>query len=230
MHQNQQIRNCLQLLDWLRESVPASEVVLTTGFGMEGCALVDLCDRADLRIDIADIETGNLFAETRVLRSQLVGRYSRHRFSTWDPILSLEQQAAEYGPELWHRDPDLCCELRKVEPMRRGLSRYRVWLTAVRRGQSADRSRLSKVSWNGRFGILQVNPLLDWEREHIWNYVRENRVPHNPLHHQGYPSIGCRHCTRPAAEATSISDYSRAGRWAGWDKTECGLHSRQGGE
>jgi phosphoadenosine phosphosulfate reductase len=134
--------------------------------------------------------------------------------------LTLEEQEAEHGPELWNRDPDACCALRKVEPMRRALSSVDCWVAGVRRADSSSRSKTPKFAWDKRFNLWKLNPLADWTERDVWNYIREHHLPYNPLHDRGYPSIGCTHCTRPVEPGGDLRD----GRWTGLAKTECGIN------
>ncbi|HEU4705706.1 MAG TPA: phosphoadenylyl-sulfate reductase [Solirubrobacterales bacterium] len=134
--------------------------------------------------------------------------------------LTLEEQEAEHGPELWNRDPDACCALRKVEPMRRALSSVDCWVAGVRRADSSTRSKTPKFAWDKRFNLWKLNPLADWTERDVWNYIREHHLPYNPLHDRGYPSIGCTHCTKPVEPGGDLRD----GRWSGLAKTECGIN------
>jgi phosphoadenylyl-sulfate reductase (thioredoxin) len=135
--------------------------------------------------------------------------------------LTPETQEQVYGPSLWSADPDLCCRLRKLEPMREALRRREAWITAIRRDQTAARAAARVVEWDYQFKLVKINPLAHWSRRDVWSYIASNGVPYNPLHDQGYPSIGCTHCTR----AVGNGEEDRAGRWAGRAKTECGLHA-----
>lgn len=164
------------------------------------------------------LDTDLLFEETYETRDRLEERYGIrfHRYSS----IMLEQQARLYGDELWSRDPDSCCAIRKVEPMRSALSAVDCWVSGIRRADSRTRANAPKFGWDGRFGLWKLNPIADWSEDEVWRYLREREVPYNPLHDRGYPSIGCTHCTRkPGA-----GEDARAGRWAGSEKTECGLH------
>jgi phosphoadenosine phosphosulfate reductase len=164
------------------------------------------------------LDTDVLFEETYATRDALQERYGIrfHRYSS----ITLEQQAGLHGDALWNRDPDACCGIRKVEPMRSALAAVDCWVSGIRRADSQTRAKAPKFAWDKRFGLWKLNPLADWSEEQVWDYVREHDIPYNPLHDQGYPSIGCTHCTRkPAA-----GEDARAGRWAGSEKTECGLH------
>lgn len=197
-------------------------IAFATGFGPEGCVLLDVIARHRLPIDVLTLDTGLLFSETYALWRQLETRY-RLRIRAVRPALGVEAQAAVHGPRLWERDPDRCCALRKVEPLRQVLAGLDAWVTAIRREQTADRADASVLERDPRFGLVKVNPLAGWSRDDVWAYVRENRVPVNPLHERGYPSIGCRPCTTPVG----LGEDPRAGRWRQRAKTECGLHLRR---
>ena len=129
---------------------------------------------------------------------------------------SLGRQAAAHGDALWSRSPDLCCAIRKVAPLARALAGLDGWITGVRRDQSPTRAATPKLAWDERHELWKASPLADWSDDDVWTYVREHELPVNPLHERGYASIGCTHCTLPGD--------GREGRWAGDDKTECGLH------
>src|SRR5882757_1921568 len=156
------------------------------------------------------LDTDVLFPETYETRDRLSEALG----------ISLEEQAAEFGDELWKHDPDGCCGIRKVEPMRRALSSVDCWVAGVRRGDSSTRSKTPKLAWDRKFGLWKLNPLADWTERDVWNYIREHHLPYNPLHDHGYPSIGCTHCTQPVDPGGS----SRDGRWVGLAKTECGIN------
>jgi phosphoadenosine phosphosulfate reductase len=211
------------LIKWALDRFSTQRVVITTQFGMEGCALIDMCARHGRPLTVVYLDTMFLFPETYALRDRLAERHPHVRFVNRGTDLSPDQQARQYGPELWKRAPNLCCRIRKVLPMERVLRESDVWITSIRRSQSASRSNVRVLEWDWSFAVLKFAPLAAWSREDVWNYIRDNDVPHNPLHHQGYPSIGCTHCTA-RVEGATVTDYSRAGRWNGMDKTECGLH------
>jgi phosphoadenosine phosphosulfate reductase len=164
------------------------------------------------------LDTDVLFDETYETRDRLADFLGIHfdRYSN----LTIPEQARLYGDELWNRDPDACCGIRKVEPMRRALSEVDCWAAGVRREDSASRAKSPKFGWDKRFGIWKINPLADWSESDVWNYIHEHHLPYNPLHDQGYPSIGCTHCTKPVGPG----EDPRAGRWAGASKTECGIN------
>lgn len=188
--------------------------------------LLDLLARTQVPARILYIDTGFLFSETLKLRDRLQSRYAQLEFVPVVPGLTAEEQAATHGPELWRQDPDRCCSLRKVEPLREALVDVDVWITGLRRGQGGSRAHLEPVEWDDQYGVVKVNPLVDWTREQVWQHVVDHDVPFNPLHLEGYPSVGCVQCTVPVP-GSGPADYSRAGRWQGTGKTECGLHREQ---
>lgn len=215
------------VLEWLKtrfaKELAYGRVVMTTSFGMEGCVLIDLIDRAGLDVPIIYLDTGFFFEETHDLRRRLEQRYPRLAFINRGTDLSPEDQARQFGPELWKSDPAACCDLRKVEPMRDVMEGVDVWLTALRRGQSKTRANLPIAGVDAQYGVVKVSPLAEWDRPQVWQYIQAHDVPYNVLHERGYPTVGCTHCTK-AVPGSQAWDYSREGRWAGTEKTECGLH------
>jgi phosphoadenosine phosphosulfate reductase len=212
------------VLRWAIEEF-SSDVALATGFGAEGCVLVAMLSairpiKTGMRVFYLD--TDLLFPETYALRDQLEARYGV-KFERRATNLSLSAQAAEYGERLWEREPDLCCRLRKVEPLREMLGGMRAWVTAVRRDQSPAREHIGIAEWDEKFGLIKINPLAKWSASDVWNYIAKHEVPYNPLHDEGYPSIGCVPCTTPV----QIGEAPRAGRWRGTLKKECGIHERR---
>lgn len=201
-------------------------VALACSFGVEDCVLVDVVGRARLPVEIFTIDTGFLFAETYALWSRLEERHGvRIRAVKGDAPAVVP--AGEPPP--WERDPDGCCDVRKVRPLRAALGALGpegAWVTGIRRDQTPDRAGARVFEWDARFGLAKVNPLVAWTSEDVWRHARAHQVPTNPLHEQGFPSIGCAPCTSPVRPG----EDPRAGRWRGREKTECGLHVRGGGE
>lgn len=212
-----------ELVVWSLERFAQRRMIMTTAFGMEGCALIDMYARHGARLTVGYVDTMFYFPETYKLRDQLIERYPTISFVGQCPPLTPEEQAAQYGEELWKTNPDLCCRLRKVEPMAELMKGVDAWITGLRRSQSATRANLRAVEWDWKFQVVKINPLATWEREQVWEYIQVNQVPYNELHEQGYPTVGCTHCTKPVA-GLKIGEYSRTGRWSGTQKTECGLH------
>jgi phosphoadenosine phosphosulfate reductase len=164
------------------------------------------------------LDTELLFPETYETRDALAERYGIdfERFAG----ISLAEQEQAYGANLWRRDPDACCGIRKVEVMHEALSDIDCWVSGIRRVDSETRAGAAKFGWDKRFGLWKLNPLADWDDKQIWNHLKDNHVPYNPLHDHGYPSIGCMPCTSMPGEG----EEARAGRWAGTDRTECGIN------
>lgn len=212
------------LIEWTLEQFSAQQMVITTGFGMEGCVLIDLYAAHEVPLDVIYLDTGFFFPETHHLINQLKARYPHLNFINRGTRLTPEQQADRYGDQLWKTNPDLCCELRKVDPMREALSEVDVWVTALRRSQGPSRAHLRVAEWNDKYNVLKISPLATWSRQEVRNHVKAQGVPYNALHDRDYPSVGCTHCTQ-AVTGLSPEDYSREGRWAGTEKTECGLHT-----
>jgi phosphoadenylyl-sulfate reductase (thioredoxin) len=191
-----------------------------TGLGAEGCVLVDIVARHELPIDIYILDTGVLFPETYELWKRIEERY-RITIRAVKPLRTMAEQALDEGPALWERDPDRCCQLRKLEPQARENEKFDAWISALRREQTGERAQAQVFERDRRFGLVKVNPLVTWTNTEVWTYVLRNRVPYNPLHDSGYPSIGCHLCTSPVLPG----EDPRAGRWRGKAKTECGLHT-----
>lgn len=206
------------VLRWAVEEF-GPDVALATGFGAEGCVLVAMVSQISTGARVFYLDTDLLFPETYALRDRLEARYGVH-FERRATRLSLAAQAEEHGERLWERRPDLCCQLRKIEPLKQMLSGLRGWITAIRREQSPARANVGVVERDAKFGLIKINPLARWSSRDVWNYIAKYDVPYNSLHDHGYPSIGCAPCTTPI----KIGEDPRAGRWRGTQKTECGLH------
>jgi phosphoadenosine phosphosulfate reductase len=195
-------------------------VEIASGFGPEGMVLIDMAARVEPKLRIFTLDTDFLFPETYNLMEQIEKRYGT-RVERLKSELTPEDQEQVHGMALWKRDPDACCNLRKVEPLRKKLAHLRAWITSIRRDQTAERANALKVEWDAKFHLVKINPLADWTTARIWRYIHDHNLAYNPLHDRGYPSIGCTHCTRSVLP----SEDARAGRWAGFNKTECGLHT-----
>lgn len=196
-------------------------IAFATGFGVEGCLLIDVIARGKLPIDLFTLDTGLLFPETRELWRRLEERYGV-TIRAVRPERTVAEQAAEFGDRLWEREPDRCCGMRKVLPLRGALEGFHAWVSAIRRDQTRERANMRVVEWDQGFGLVKVNPLAVWSGREVWSYVRQNEVPFNALHERGYPSIGCVPCTSPVLPA----EDPRAGRWRGREQKECGIHAR----
>jgi phosphoadenosine phosphosulfate reductase len=195
---------------------------LTCSWQKQSSVLVHMVSELGLEIDVIELDTHLFFRETYEARERLVRRYGLKLIRP--EIVTVAEQHRSEGPNLWEREPDRCCHIRKVEPLLRALEPYDAWISGIRRDQSPSRAGAEKLERSERYGVWKVQPLADWNELSIWRYIVANDVPYNPLHDAGYRSIGCIPCTRP----TGPNEEERAGRWAGSDKLECGIHP--GGE
>lgn len=207
-----------EILRWAVESF-APDLALATGFGPEGVVLLHLISQIAPETTVFYLDTDLLFPETYALRDELETRLGI-KFTRVHSGLSVEAQVVEHGPELWARDPNTCCYLRKVEPLRKFLATQRAWVTGIRRDQTRHRANTALVEWDLPNGLVKLNPLAAWTNDQVWDHIQAHDLPFNKLHRQGYPSIGCWPCTR----AVAPGEDPRAGRWAAFDKTECGIH------
>lgn len=191
------------------------DVSLACSFQKEESVLLDMLLEREPSARVFALDTHVLFPETYEVWRQVEQRYGITVEVFEGP--SLGRQAAIHGEALWERNPDLCCAIRKIGPLGAALSGLRGWITGVRREQAPSRATTPKLGWDERHELWKASPLADWTDADVSAYVRERDLPVNPLHEQGYASIGCTHCTLPGT--------GREGRWAGGDKTECGLHA-----
>ncbi len=207
-----------EILRWaVGEFHPGLTLACSFG-GPSGMALLDMLMKIERGVEVFYLDTGYLFPETLQLRDVAAERYGFQPVA-YKPLLAPEDQAARYGEALWTRDPDLCCELRKVEPNRRALAGKRAWISGLRRDQTETRASIDVVEWDAQFELVKVNPLAAWTEKDVWSYIVRHGVPYNALHNQSYPSIGCTNCTRPVKPG----EDPRSGRWQGFDKMECGI-------
>jgi phosphoadenosine phosphosulfate reductase len=194
-------------------------LAIASSFGAEDVVLIDIAAKLDVPFRVFTLDTDFLFPETYALIEKIEKRYGiivERAKSELTPAA----QAEQHGAALWASKPDLCCQLRKVEPLKKHLAGLAAWVTGVRRDQAPTRANTRKLEWDGKFNLVKLNPLADWTWNQVWEYVRAHDVPYNPLHDQNYPSIGCTYCTRPVQPG----EDPRAGRWSGFNKIECGLH------
>lgn len=205
-----------------REYAPAA---LASSLSAEDMVLADLIARHRLAIEVFVLDTGRLHGDTLDLIGRLEARYGLTvRVYQPDPE-AVREYVSHFGRDAFYRDPELrksCCSIRKVEPLKRALSGKRAWFTGLRREQSPVRGGVTTQEFDAVHGLAKFNPLADWSEAEVWDYIRRHEVPYNPLHDQGYRSIGCAPCTRPVVSG----EGARAGRWW-WEAgatAECGIH------
>jgi phosphoadenosine phosphosulfate reductase len=196
-----------------------TELSIASSFGAEDVVLIDMASRLGQPFRVFTLDTDFLFPETYALIDAVEEHY-HIKVERTQAALTPEVQAEKYGAALWASHPDQCCQIRKVEPLTKYLATLQAWVTGIRRDQAPTRANTRKLEWDARFGLVKINPLADWTWAQLWDYIKENNVPYNPLHDQNYPSIGCTYCTRPV----QLGEDPRAGRWSGTGKIECGLH------
>ncbi len=206
-----------ELLRWAHDEF-GDGFCLTCSWQKQSSVLVHMVSELGLPTDVVELDTQLFFRETYETRDRLVERYGLKLIRP--DVITVAEQHRREGPNLWERDPDRCCHIRKVEPLLEALHPYTAWASGIRRDQSPSRAATPKVQWSERYGVWKIHPLADWDEKRVWAYIKVNEIPYNPLHETGYRSIGCIPCTRP----TAPDEEERAGRWAGSDKLECGIH------
>ncbi len=207
-----------EILEWAVGRF-APRLAMTSNFGGEGVVVMDKLAQVAPETPVIYLETGFQFAETDQLKARLRSRYGLNIIER-RAELSVAEQDRIYGERLYERDPDLCCRIRKVEPLAAALKGYDAWIAALRRDQSPTRANIGIVEWNARHGLVKINPLATWTRRQVWDYIVSNELPYNPLYDEGYTSIGCQPCTRRVV----AGQHERSGRWDGEKKLECGIH------
>lgn len=211
-------KGALEVIQWAYDQY-GSEVVYACSFGAEGIVLIDLISKVKRDAEVVFLDTGLHFQETYELIEKVKRNYPELQITLKEPELSVEEQAEKHGPALWKRQPDQCCYIRKIKPLEEALSGATAWLSGLRREQSPSRSKTNFVNKDDRFQSIKVCPLIHWTWDDVWHYIRLNHLDYNELHDQNYPSVGCIPCT---SRATADD---RSGRWKGFNKTECGLHT-----
>ena len=207
-----------EVIRWAHQEY-GRRLCLTCSWQKQSSVLVHMVAELGLGIDVIELDTHLFFRETYETRDRLVERYGL-TLTRGPRIPTVAEQHLQEEPNLWETDPDRCCHVRKVEPLLEALGPYDAWISGIRRDQSPSRVGTPKVQLSERYGVLKLHPLADWDEKRVWAYIHVNEIPYNPLHDSGYRSIGCIPCTRPIAPG----EEERAGRWAGSDKLECGIH------
>jgi phosphoadenosine phosphosulfate reductase len=215
-----------QILRWAVETYGA-KLTMATAFGAEGCAILDMLakirDEIGIFPDVFNLDTGYQFGQTLALKAQIEKKYGIQirAVSPDEGIIAAEAHSkSENGTPLYKSDPDRCCYFRKVVPLKDAVAGFEAWITAIRRDQTPERASAAVVGPDKSFPLIKINPLATWSSAQVWDYIKSNGVPYNTLHDQNFPSIGCWPCTKPVQKG----EDDRAGRWAGSEKRECGIH------
>jgi phosphoadenosine phosphosulfate reductase len=209
-----------EILSWAAGRF-GTKFTMATAFGPEGMVLIHMLAEVAPQTPIFNLDTGYQFKETLELREQVLRRYGI-AVELKRPATTVEQYEQQNGGPLYRTNPDQCCLDRKVKVLEQAVIGMQAWASAIRRDQSPDRANTPIVGWDKKFSLVKISPLASWTKQKVWGFITEHDIPYNPLHDQGYTSIGCWPCTR----AVLLGEDERAGRWSGFAKTECGLHSQ----
>lgn len=212
-------KGALEVIKWAYEQY-GDDVIYACSFGIEGIVLIDLISKVKPDAEIVFLDTNAHFKETYETIDRVKERYPSLNIIMKQPKITLEQQAEIYGDKLWERDPNKCCQIRKLDPLNEVLTGAKAWISGLRREQSETRKNVNFINKDNRFQSVKICPLIHWTWKDVWRYVSKHELTYNVLHDQGYPSIGCEFCTKPAFTLEDL----RSGRWQGLGKTECGLH------
>ncbi|HZZ70827.1 MAG TPA: phosphoadenylyl-sulfate reductase [Pirellulales bacterium] len=211
----------LEILEWTVATY-YPKLTMATAFGPEGCVILYLLSKINPKVHVFNLDTGYQFKETLELRDEIARRYGieveMKRADT-----TVEEYEKLHGGPLYQSNPDKCCFDRKVSVLKRSVVGFQAWMSGIRRDQSPDRARAAIVGWDKKFSLVKVSPLANFTKKDVWNLIVKENIPYNPLHDQGYTSIGCWPCTR----SVMFGEDERAGRWSGFEKKECGLHTAE---
>jgi phosphoadenosine phosphosulfate reductase len=208
------------ILGWALERYK-DRFTMATAFGPEGMVILEMLSRIDPKCHVFNLDTGYQFPETLKLRDQVAELYGIE-VELMRPELTVIDYEKLHGGPVYKSDPSRCCSDRKLSVLQRVATGKLAWASAIRRDQSPDRAKAPIVGWDKKFQLVKVSPLANWTKKQIWDRILDKKIPYNPLHDQGFTSIGCWPCTR----AVSFGEDERAGRWSGTGKTECGLHTQ----
>lgn len=213
-------KGALEVLEWAYKAYD-DRLVYACSFGIEGIVLLELISRIRPDAQIIFLDTNYHFNETYETIEKVKKRYPSLQIHLQQPGLTIDEQTEQYGENLWQRDPNMCCNLRKIVPLEQAIRPSAAWISGLRREQSETRAETNYLNEDRRFQKVKVCPLIHWTWKDVWRFVHKHDLDYNVLHDRGYPSIGCEVCTKPAF---TEEDF-RSGRWTGSGKTECGLHT-----
>ena len=208
-----------EIIRWAVEEY-APKLTMATAFGPEGMVIIHMLAGIDRTVPVFNLDTGYQFQETLDLKKRVLEKYGID-IELRTPDTTVEEYERLHGGPLYKTNPDQCCMDRKIKTLERSAVGMYAWMSGIRRDQSPDRARAPIVGWDKKFNLVKVSPLANWTKKDVWKIISEQDVPYNPLHDQGYTSIGCWPCTR----AVTFGEDERAGRWSGFAKKECGLHT-----
>ncbi|QDS94172.1 Phosphoadenosine phosphosulfate reductase [Roseimaritima multifibrata] len=208
-----------EILRWAVDRY-APKFTMATAFGPEGMTIIHMLSEIAPETPIFNLDTGYQFAETLALRERVKERYGIEvEFKL--PETTVEEYEKQHGGPLYKTDPNRCCFDRKIRVLHKAARGWHAWASAIRRDQSPDRARAPIVGWDRKFQLVKISPLANWTKKDVWSLISKESIPYNELHDKGFPSVGCEPCTR----VVQIGEDERAGRWSGFQKTECGLHT-----
>src|SRR5690625_853434 len=216
---NDELQDVMAVIKWAFKEYK-DRILYACSFGAEGIVLIDVIAKINPRAKIIFLDTDLHFKETYSLIEKVKQKYPELNIVMTKPLLTLEQQAKSYGDKLWERQPNVCCQIRKVKPLEQELAHVDAWFSGLRREQGGGRENTEYINLDQKFKRVKICPLITWTWEDIWNYIKLNNLPYNELHDNHYPSIGCEMCTLPV----KANADPRSGRWANFDKRECGMH------
>lgn len=208
-----------EIIQWAAERF-APKFTMATAFGPEGMTIIHMLAEVAPDTPVFNLDTGYQFDETLELREEVKRRYGIE-VELKKPETTVEEFEAANGGPVYKTDPDKCCFHRKISVLQNAAKGFDAWASAIRRDQSPDRAKHPIVGWDKKFGLVKVSPLANWTKKDVWGMISKESIPYNPLHDQGYTSIGCWPCTRSVLPG----EDERAGRWSGFSKKECGLHN-----
>lgn len=208
-----------EILKWTADQF-GDKFTVATAFGAEGMLIIHWLSQVAPQTRIFNLDTGYQFPETLAMVDRIKQRYGLE-IELVQPELNVQQYEQLHKGPVYTNNPDQCCQDRKLTPLKRRLAGAQAWASAIRRDQSPDRALAPIVGWDRKFKLIKVSPLANWTKKQVWKTIMDEKVPYNPLHDQGYPSVGCMPCTR----CVLAGEDERAGRWSGSKKTECGLHT-----
>ncbi|GEL76253.1 phosphoadenylyl-sulfate reductase [Tenuibacillus multivorans] len=216
---NNEFQDFMEVIRWSFKTYK-DKIVYSCSFGAEGIVLIDLISKINPYANIIFLDTDLHFKETYSLIEKVKHKYPNLKIKMVKPSLNLGEQRDHYGDKLWERNPNQCCQIRKVNPLKDELSNVDAWFSGLRKEQSVTRSQTQFINKDNKFKKVKICPLIHWTWDEVWDYITLNNLPYNELHDHHYPSIGCEMCTLPVTD----SNDTRSGRWANFDKKECGLH------